>query len=484
MLRFFHWSGRTVRRVALLGGAAVLCVVILCAASQAQDRETITVHQGEQRSVPGYRADRISMGTPGVVDVSVLPNNDLLFTGVGVGETEISLWDGDGIQKSIQVVVVPDYYRTARALETLLKDVENASVQIVGSKIVIDGKLLTKSDSERVAAIVAAYGEGAIVNLTTLDRGPGNAMIAQFIKNRSGVSTVDVSILGDTAYLSGYAINDAIKSNVIQIAQTQVDKIVDLIEIRDTMISTEVVFLKVSRIDQYDIGMNVLATANNTLNISGNKSRVNQTWSPMDVTVDWTVDLVPKLNVIFGNGDAQVLARPHITTKSGEKGVFQSGGEYYYQLTGVQVAEMQSVQYGMTLTVQPHVNQRDEIVSDLQIDVKVPVTSSGNQELTLETFSSKNIVNCRMGQSIILSGLVQNMRNYSRSRTPILGDIPILGFFFGNKNKSDQDSELVAIVTPKIITLDAAGQIREYDEAMKRIDEVMNRLNEALEAAK
>lgn len=451
----------------------------------AQKNDSLTLYIGEQKTLTTYASEDISVGAEGVVDVAVLPNNALLLTGLKEGQTEISLWNESGITRTWQVEVVPDLHRTADAIKGLLADVENIQVQVIGDKIIMDGKLLTKGDSERVANVANAFGEKSIVNLTTLDRGPENALIEGFIKKMAGVDTIEVKITGSTAYLTGYVLNSDVKTRVLEIAKMQVEKVVDLLTIREVMIDTEVMFIKMTKSKSKNVGINLLSADGSyfspSFNLNGQQARVNNTWSTLDMSIDWTVNIIPQLNIMFGNGDARMLARPHITTKNGEKGYFQFGGEYYYEVSGVQVAELQQIQYGLMLQVQPRFGRNDEVINDLRIDVKLPVNTAGSEKLNLETFTSESSVSCRLGQSIVLSGLVQNLRNMLRQRTPILGDIPILNLFFGNTSQQDSDSELVAIITPRVTNLHSAELMQPLEERKAEPEIIVNKIDVLIE---
>ena len=60
-------------------------------------------------------------------------------------------------------------------------------------------------------------------------------------------------------------------------------------------------------------------------------------------------------------------------------------------------------------------------------------------------------VRVRDGQTLILSGVLSNTDAKTKTKFPILGNIPIIGNLFTSKSKTTDNSELVIMVTPKII---------------------------------
>jgi pilus assembly protein CpaC len=56
---------------------------------------------------------------------------------------------------------------------------------------------------------------------------------------------------------------------------------------------------------------------------------------------------------------------------------------------------------------------------------------------------------CKVGESIIVSGLAQTLENRFKEKTPLLGSIPLLNLFFAESRKSKQGRELFVMLTPK-----------------------------------
>jgi type IV pilus assembly protein PilQ len=77
-------------------------------------------------------------------------------------------------------------------------------------------------------------------------------------------------------------------------------------------------------------------------------------------------------------------------------------------------------------------------------------------------------IRLRDGQTLILSGIIQESDRTSVSKVPILGDIPILGALFRSTNKTNQRQEVVVLLTPQILN-DNKGQVNYTPGADARI---------------
>ena len=85
-------------------------------------------------------------------------------------------------------------------------------------------------------------------------------------------------------------------------------------------------------------------------------------------------------------------------------------------------------------------------------------TSDGDIALLQSRTLNSGEIRLRDGQTLILSGIIQESDRTSVTKVPILGDIPILGALFRSTNKSNQRQEVVVLLTPQILD-DNRGQV-------------------------
>src|SRR4029077_3518304 len=96
--------------------------------------------------------------------------------------------------------------------------------------------------------------------------------------------------------------------------------------------------------------------------------------------------------------------------------------------------------------------------------------SQAGGAFSLDKFQTKSTVLCKVGESVILSGLAQMISNHFKDKTPLLGDIPLLNLFFSEKTSSHDKKELVLLVTPNPV-FPQASTSQPYSEDRKKLIE-------------
>jgi Flp pilus assembly secretin CpaC len=449
------------RATGIFGWMAAAAVLAFGLAAEVRGQSTEPAFQSVVRIFVGQQTARLVENAPSarVMDASlatVAPDGDtrLLLTGLRPGRTLLTHTRKDGTPVAEQVVVMPPL--SAKALEVygLVADIPGINVYEVQDRMVIDGRLASGSDVDRVKAISDAMGEN-ILNLTVLDTGASNDVIMDFIKRNSGVEGLTVSIFGDTAYLRGTVPSEAVRSNVVALASTQIAKVMDMLTVQTGMIETEVLFLRVEKSKGYDWGMNLFGGSSDVLglggNVAGSQNYAENVWSAPQIALSWSASLAPTINALVSGGQAEVVARPRIGTRIGETGRFLSGGEMYYKTAGEVSGDLNSVEYGVELTVQPQYLLDRQLCNNIKINLSYPVTQSSGADLSLDKYTIESTVVCEVGQSIVISGLTEHINDMQNEKTPLLGDIPLVRLFFSHRQRTLKDSELVAIITPRVL---------------------------------
>src|SRR5262249_8656855 len=115
-----------------------------------------------------------------------------------------------------------------------------------------------------------------------------------------------------------------------------------------------------------------------------------------------------------------------------------------------------SVEYqqtGVILTVTPRINSGGLVTLDIDQNVS-QVVQTTSSTITSPTFQERKVtskVAVQDGQTISLAGLIQDTTNEGNSGIPILNEIPILGNLFTTKNKTVGRTELLVLLTPRVI---------------------------------
>jgi general secretion pathway protein D len=164
----------------------------------------------------------------------------------------------------------------------------------------------------------------------------------------------------------------------------------------------------------------------------------------------------------------EVLPFPGTTTTA--LGTSSNGTSGYTPYTSVQ---RQPVELKLKLT--PSVNERDVIRLDVDQEIS-DVTSQNYNGMGPATSkrSVKTTVVARDQQTVVIGGLMADRISETVSKVPVLGDIPVIGFFFRNTSKTVKKSNILIAITPYVISdlsdlrRVAEKKIRERREFIER----------------
>jgi len=169
------------------------------------------------------------------------------------------------------------------------------------------------------------------------------------------------------------------------------------------------------------------------------------------------------LNALGSDGKARILASPQIMVLDNQKAQIKVGDRISVQTsaqTGVSTGTgvLNSFQYletGVLLAVTPRINSGGLVTLDVDQEVSVPdpnSTSASNPNPNVNSRSAQTSVVVHSGESIVLGGLINDQLNTSSSGIPLLSKIPVLGALFGTQGYQRTRTELVLIITPRIVS--------------------------------
>ena len=156
-------------------------------------------------------------------------------------------------------------------------------------------------------------------------------------------------------------------------------------------------------------------------------------------------------------GQVSTLANPNLTAMSGETATFLAGGEIPIPISqGLGAVSVEYKQYGISLAFTP------TVLSDGRISLRVrpevsELSSAGAVQLngtTIPALTTRRVetsAELGSGQSMMIGGLLQNSHNNSLSKTPGLGDVPVLGALFRSNGWQRNETELMIVITPYLV---------------------------------
>ena len=347
--------------------------------------------------------ERIAVADPEVADVLMVRGSDgksgsVILVGKTPGSTTVTVWSKG---------LAPAIWRV-----TVLGDLQGALAGQGGPDLIVRGKTaVLRGQASSViahagtsAAVFDAIGKGKTVDMSTIDS--------------PGVVQIDVKIV------------EFSKSVLKEVG--------------------------------FDFGAslkrgNFNFQLDSNLATNGGLSTVSSAFSLVNTFSRGSYSLANNLRLIEGNGLARVLAEPSLTALSGQSASFLAGGELPIpQSGGLGTTTIVYKPFGIGLTVSPTILSKGRIALKVapeasEIDYSNAIILSGVSIPAITTRRADTTVELGDGESFIIGGLVSRTTKSSVKKIPLIGDLPIIGSFFRNLSYSQDDKELVIIVTPHLV---------------------------------
>jgi len=174
------------------------------------------------------------------------------------------------------------------------------------------------------------------------------------------------------------------------------------------------------------------------------------------LTKNFLVDL--ELQALQSEGRGQVVSSPHVIAANAKQASIEQGVEIPYQqnaggtVGGTSIAFKKAV---LSLAVTPQITPDDRVILDLAVTNDTVgqnvSTGEGGTAPAIDTRKVNTQVLVDNGQTIVLGGIYEQTLSDVTTKVPLLGDIPFLGVLFRNTNHTNDKSELLVFVTPKIL---------------------------------
>ncbi|QJX02658.1 type II and III secretion system protein [Alcanivorax sp. IO_7] len=151
-------------------------------------------------------------------------------------------------------------------------------------------------------------------------------------------------------------------------------------------------------------------------------------------------------------GDARILSAPRLVARSGEEAEFRSGGDYPIPVINQDgFIDVTFREYGIILNILPVVSG-DDIKASVEAEVSnIDLSTQVNGVPGVLVRRALTTINVKDQDTIVISGLVSGNLAKQTQKVPFLGDIPILGKLFSSTEDRIDESEVLIMVTPRIV---------------------------------
>lgn len=165
-------------------------------------------------------------------------------------------------------------------------------------------------------------------------------------------------------------------------------------------------------------------------------------------------DVTYNLN-IFNRGDRyyDAIARPSLTAFVGQPSRFFIGDQLNVNVAGIQSAQIEKIDVGVSLKILPAEIRKDGARFQLEVDRSfLSDTNAGTFTQAVGTFKQtlSATADVKFGETLILSGLTESVGDNAQSRTPLLGDVPVVKYLFSNKTTARRARSAIILVTPSM----------------------------------
>jgi len=374
---------------------------------------------------------RISVTDPDVLEVVQFGPTEFELIGGSTGQTSLTLWfadaEGGGEILRYLVRVSPDEaVEDRRKIEygELEKKVNeffpNSMVRLIpiADKLIVKGQARDAEEATEIMALVRGQApDGTIL-------GPGGAIL-----NRGAAAEPFPGV------------SDLPPSDVINLLQVTGEM--------QVMLKVRVAELSRTALRELGTELDVFAgdfTLETNLGLAG----------AVRAVLD-TEDVRFVLEALNTNSYGKVLAEPNLVTLSGHPAYFIAGGEFAVPtvvgVEGVGAVSTNFRGFGTQLMFTPTVLDKDRI----RLHV-APSFSQVNADLTsqdgvpgLDTRAVATTVDLREGQWLAIAGLLQDQQTGSHIRVPFVGDVPVAGTIFSNREVRREETELIVLVSPELV---------------------------------
>ncbi len=377
---------------------------------------------------------RVAIGLGDIAEASAISPTEIMVDGKAPGETSLIIWDIHGGRQFFNVTVRQQASITGDSLDAIRRELrtelpgQSVRVSYSNNAIFLRGTVNDLTSSTRAVQIASAAGK--VVNLLDVNTPKSDPQIllkvrfASVDRNRARQLGINLFNLGLGNAIGGVTTTQftppAISGNAS--GSTAVG------------------------------GVDGGALFSNEFNLLAY-------FPGLGVGAD--------ISALESKGIVQVLAEPNLMATDGKEASFLAGGEYPYPVAqgssgGLTTVTIEFKEYGIRLNFIPTITPRGTI--RLQVAPEVSALDYTN-EVNISGFEVPGITSRKVnteveladGESFMIGGLLDKSTNDTFEKIPFIGDIPIIGKLFQSEQKTKNDTELIVIVTPEIVSPIAAG---------------------------
>lgn len=299
---------------------------------------------------------------------------------------------------------------------------------------------------------------GSLIAVVDVLVGPDTIGLKRQISESFPGEAITVSLSNESVLLQGQASSPLVAERIVALAETYApEKVMNLMSVGSPQqVLLEVRVSEMSRGTVKALGITQATWQNGGISGGGSGIQVETFAGFLNGIFGSTLNV--QFEALERQGVVRTLASPNLVALSGETANFLAGGEFPVPI-GVDLqgrVQIEFKQFGVALAFTP------TVLADGLVNLRVaPEVSSIDREVSVELdgFNIPGLkvrravtsLELRDGQSFAMAGLIQSDFADTVRAIPLLGKIPIIGALFRSTSYNKQETELVIIVTPRIV---------------------------------
>lgn len=199
--------------------------------------------------------------------------------------------------------------------------------------------------------------------------------------------------------------------------------------------------------------------------------------SGLTYSIEFAADILHRLSAKAEKDEVNILSSPHVLASDNKEAKIDVSSEIPIVssettvTSGAEPIITTDIQYrdtGVLLSVTPHINERGLVTMDIYQEVSEVADNVEVAGVLYPSFFKRAVdttLTVRHGQTIVLGGLIRENKSHNRDGVPLLMDIPVLGVLFGSRRDNRDKTELIILLTPRVIdSLDDVAAVTEEFE--------------------
>ena len=450
-------AGRTSHR---LPRAALAAALLACALPATALAQAGALHAG-QLEVPLNKSQVVSadrpiaramVGNPEVADVLPISERSVYVLGKKFGTTSLTLYDRlSRVIAVMDIAVGPDVVALRSQLGQLVPN-QTIDVRISNESVILSGLVNDSGAADRAMQIAKSYAGDKVINLISMGASQQVMLEVRFAEvNRQIGEKLGVSGFGNSR---GGTFGSAIGASAsLTPNPTTVTTSIPLPGGGTGTTSATV-----------PAGLLTLGSITDAFGIFQKSFSLGN------------IDIEAVLDVLERRGLSKTLAQPTLIALSGEKASFLAGGEFPIPVAqsggsggggggGGNAITVEFKPFGVGLSFTPTV-LGDKVINMIiepevsSIDPTASVSINGIVVPGLQTRRASTTVELRDGESFAIAGLLRSDYQTTVRQLPGLGSIPILGALFRSSSFQKGETELLIVVTPRLVKPIRPDQVR------------------------